>query len=177
MKQQWPYFVFVFALPVLAVLWWWGLFSQANVRVETSSEYRFAYLDAEGAYSKLASKQAEAGFYIKQQGLVAGKAITVISDDPRTTTTDHRHAKTGFIIDVNANPVAPLLVTRIPARQVLVAEIKAHPLVAYGKVYGALLQYTKLHQIPFHLPTVEIYHASVLRVEMPLDVSGDVVKP
>jgi hypothetical protein len=41
-------------------------------------------------------------------------------------------------------------------------------LLAYGKTYSALLDFTQAQNILFHLPTIEIYNKSVLSVEMPL---------
>lgn len=168
MKKQWPYFLLAFVVPVTAVLWWWGLFSSAEVEVGTHGGYRYAYLDAEGAYSKLESKQKEVLTALDSQGIVAGPLITLMQSDPRNTPYKELHAQTGFIIDGNTMPAEPLKLGTIPKREVVAVSIKAHPLFAYGKTYSALLDYLERNDMPLHLPTVEIYEHSVLRVEMPL---------
>ncbi len=89
--------------------------------------------------------------------------------DPRTTPYQQLQARTGFIIQTDQMPTAPLKIDTIPLRKVAVAEIKAHPLFAYGKAYSALIDYSKNHNTSLHLPTLELVEASVLRVEMPLD--------
>ena len=153
MKKQWPYFLLAFVIPVTAVLWWWGLFSAPEVETGERGAYRYAYLDAQGAYSKLESKQKE---------------VRRALDNQRTTPYKELRAQTGFIIAEGAMPAAPLKLGTIPSRQVAVASIKAHPLFAYGKTYSALLAYAERNDMTLHLPTVEVYEHSVLRVEMPL---------
>lgn len=150
------------------MLWWWGLFSSATVTVTERGNYRYVYLEAQGAYSKLPAKQKEVLFELGKQNIAAGQQITVVLSDPRNTPYEQLKARTGFMISGNATPVAPLLVDVIPYRQVALAQIKAHPLLAYGKTYSALLEFAKAKQIPLQLPTVEIFDKSILSIEMPL---------
>lgn len=168
MKKQHLYFVLAFLLPTIIVLWWWGLFRSATIDMVESGPYRYAYLEAKGAYSKLGSKQGEVAFELRKQGIKAGSAITLIYDDPRSTKTGERHARTGYMIEEGATPQAPLAVDTIPARRVVVAQVKAHPLIAYGKAYGTLLDFSKRQGGALQMPTVEIYKDSVLSVEMPM---------
>lgn len=170
MKKQNIFFLLAFLLPTLLVLWWWGLFRSATIKVAERGPYHYAYLEAQGAYSKLASRQQEVAFELRKQGIAAGSSFTLILDDPRTTKTDERHARTGYLIDTGATPRPPLAVETIPARRVVVVQIKAHPLIAYGKAYGTLLDYSKKQGEGLHMPTVEIYSSSVLSVEMPLEM-------
>lgn len=160
-----------FALPVLGVLAWWGLFSSAKVEVTELGPYRYAYLEAEGPYSKLGAKRGEVDKQLREQGVEPGSAIAIIFDDPRATERDKRRARTGFIIGDNVEPRAPLKTAVLSKRKVVSASIKAHPVFAYGKAYGALLDFTKQHDMTLHLPTVERYDFSVLTVEMPLEAS------
>lgn len=167
-KKQLPYFLIVFALPIIAMLWWWGLFSSASVAFVKSNGYHYVYLEATGAYSKLSDKQNEVLFYLKQQGIAQGAEITLMMTDPRTTPYKNLQARTGYVVDKNAPVKPPLLSADVPPQQVVLAKIKAHPLLAYGKTYSALLDFTQAQNILFHLPTIEIYNKSVLSVEMPL---------
>ncbi len=167
-KKHWPYFLIVFLIPVITILWWWGLFSSAKVEIGERGDYYYAYLDAEGAYSKLASKHDEVMFVLKQQGIEPGAQITLILSDPRSTRYKELKARAGFIIAKDKMPATPLKIETIPMRKVAIAEIKAHPLFAYGKAYSALIDYSKQHNTSLHLPTLEIVESSVLHVEMPL---------
>lgn len=168
MKKQLPYFLIAFVLPVTAMLWWWGLFSSTTVEVAQRGGYRYVYLEAQGVYSKLADKQKEVRFQLERQGIKPGAEFTLMLSDPRDTPSDQLKARTGYLIGAQDQPKEPLLVGEIPLRQVAVAQIKAHPLLAYGKTYAALLDYAKQHDTTLHLPTVEIFEHSVLSVEMPL---------
>lgn len=151
------------------MLWWWGLFASATVTQAFAAPHRYAYLEARGPYSKLASTQRAVRAELDKQGFAIGHEFTLILDDPRTTPYKARTARTGFLIADEAKPRSPLLVDTIPERKVLVAEVRAHPLFAYGKGYAALLDYTARHGMALRLPTVEIYHDSVLTIEMPLE--------
>ncbi|CAG0980543.1 hypothetical protein MTYP_01737 [Methylophilaceae bacterium] len=166
-KKHWPYFLIVFVIPVTAILWWWGLFSSATVQIAERGNYRFAYMEAEGPYSKLESKRDEVMFYLKQQNIEAIAPLSLILSDPRSTPYKALRARTGFIIGEGANIQPPLALEIIPPRKVVVAEIRAHPLFAYGKAYSALIDYSDQHRMTLHLPTLEIVKDSVLSVEMP----------
>lgn len=161
-----------FVLPVTAVLWWWGLFSTASVEVAERGNYHYAYLEAQGAYSKLADRQKEVLRALKQQDIAAHAQITVILSDPRSTPYQELRAYTGYVIAEGTQVGKPLQVGKVSKREVVIAKIKAHPLFAYGKAYSALLHYIEQHDMSLHLPTVEIYDNSVLQVEMPVTTAA-----
>jgi effector-binding domain-containing protein len=168
-KKNLNYFLLFFVLPVTAMLWWWGLFSSASLEVTTSPAYDYVYLDAEGPYSKLASKQDEVLFYLKQQNIPHQASLTLVMTDPRTTPYKSLLARTGFVVSADTTVKEPLKLGHLDAQKVVATQIKAHPLLAYGKTYSKLLDYCKSHDMKLKLPTVEIFERSVLRVEMPLD--------
>lgn len=174
MKKQLPYFVLFFVLPVIAMLIWWGLFSSASLEVGQSPAYDYVYLDAEGPYSKLTSKQNEVLFYMKQQNITRGAEISIVLTDPRTTSYKELLARTGYIVDSGVTVKEPLKKGHIAPQKVAIAKIKAHPLLAYGKTYSVLLDFCKAHKMKLPLPTVEIYDHSVLRVEMSLEKTAGV---
>ncbi|ROH86984.1 AraC family transcriptional regulator [Pseudomethylobacillus aquaticus] len=168
MKKQLPYFLLVFAIPVVGVLWWWGMFSSASVEVAERGPYRYAYLEAEGPYSKLGNKQQEVLFELEKQGITPGVQLTLMLSDPRSTPYKELRAQTGYLLAEGVQPQPPLQVASVPVRHVAVARIKAHPLFAYGKAYSALLDFSGQLQLDLQLPTVELSEHSVLTVEMPL---------
>ncbi len=169
LKKQYFYFGLFFVLPVFAMLVWWGLFSSATLKIETAPAYDYVYLEAEGPYSKLASKQDEVLFYLNQQKIPHQGSFTLVMTDPRTTPYKQLLARTGFVLDHAVEVKPPLNLGHKEAQRVIAVEIKAHPLLAYGKTYSKLLDYCKSHDMKLRLPTVEILEHSVLRVEMPLD--------
>jgi DNA gyrase inhibitor GyrI len=164
-------FLLAFVFPILGVLWWWGMLASASIEVLELAPQRYAYLSAQGAYSKLSTKRSEVAEALHQQGYAPRRSLTLIYDDPRTTPTDQRRARTGFVIAADTPIRAPLIADTIPARRALVAKVRAHPLFAYGKAYAALLDYLEQHGKSLRMPTLEFYDGSVLTVEMTLENS------
>jgi len=168
LKKHLPYFVLFCAIPIVIILWWWGIFASVNLQQIDAPTYHYAYLEVEGPYSKLGNKQAEVAALLKTQQVNYGAPITLMMSDPRVTQYKQRIARVGYLIQPDMQINAPLKVDIIPARKVLSASVKAHPLFAYGKVYGALVKYCESRGMGMQLPTVEIVEHSVLTVNMPL---------
>jgi effector-binding domain-containing protein len=169
LNKQWPYFILVFVLPLLLVFWWWGAFTTPVVENLSRPALHYAYLISEGDYSKVEDRQHEVRDLLKQQGIVAGQAITLIEDDPRTTPGSRRRAQAGIMIAENTPALKmPLMAGTLPERRALVVSARAHPFLAYGKAYGALLEYIKGKNIALHLPVAETTHDNTLTIEMAL---------
>lgn len=168
LNQHLRYFVIYCAIPIIAVLWWWGMFSSAEIVEKNAPAYRYAYLEVEGPYSKLSNKQAEVAALLKQQHIEYTSPITLMMSDPRVTQYKQRVARTGFLLNADGEVAEPLKLDTLPARTVVNVSIKAHPLFAYGKAYGALVKYCEQRGAGLQLPTVEIVEHSQLTVQMPL---------
>ncbi len=173
MKKNIIYFILVFLCPVLLTLAWWGLFSSPSLDIREEGKVRYVYLDSRGPYAKLQEKRNEVLYELKKQGILPGASITLLMTDPRTTEPDNLLARTGYIIDKETNLSPPLKYAELDPRKVLVATIKAHPLFAYGKAYGAILAYCQKNGFKLQLPTVEMYNKSILSVEMPFPIGKE----
>ena len=169
MSKQWPYFVLFFLLPVVLAFWWWGAFATPEVAVAQRDAVRYAYLVSEGDYSKVEDKHKEVLDLLGQQGVRAGQPITLIESDPRTVPGPQRRARAGITIDRAARLAAPLLEGGLPDRRSVVVHARAHPFLAYGKAYGALLDYLDAHGLVLRLPVAETTRDSTLTVEMVLE--------
>lgn len=168
MNKQWPFFLTAFLLPLLVVLWWWGVFSTPAVETLSREPLHYAYLVSEGDYSKVDDRHKEVDMLLKQQGISSGRQVTLIESDPRSTPARQRKARAAVIIAADAHPAAPLLEDSLPQRQALVVSARAHPFVAYGKAYGALLEYLGQNSMPLRLPVLEATHDNTLTIEMSL---------
>ena len=167
LKTNWLYFLLAFAAPLAGIFWWVGVF--ASPSIETSlvrGPYHYAYLEHSGDYVKLPDKQLEALQLLQSQGVVHGAAITLMESDPRTAAKSSLTARTGYLVDAGVTVREPLKLADVPARSVLVVQLRAHPRLAAGKVYAALLKYLDEHGMKLKLPTLEIYQNSTLTVEM-----------
>jgi effector-binding domain-containing protein len=166
-KKQWPYFLLVFLFPIIGIAWWWGAFSEVQVESgQVRGPYHYAYLTQTGTLSKLPEAQQTALRELQKQGVATGAPITVLLTDPRTTARKELTAQVGYLVEVTVKVADPLKLADIPARQVVVAQVHAHPSVAPGKAYSALLKYLESQGRKLKLPTVEIYQESGLSVEM-----------
>jgi effector-binding domain-containing protein len=166
-KKQWHYFLLVFLFPIIGIAWWWGTFADAHVEVgQTRGPYHYAYLTQNGALSKLPEAQQTALHELKQQKVETGTPITVLLTDPRTTARKEQTAQVGYLVDASAKVAEPLKLADIPARRVIVAQVRAHPALAPSKAYAALIQYLDSQGMKLVLPTVETYQGSELTVEM-----------
>ena len=141
----------------------------ASPGVETNlvrGPYHYAYLEHSGDYVNLPDKQMEALRALKAQGVAHGAAITLMQHDPRSTAKSKLTAQTGYLVEAGVSVREPLKLADVPARPVLVVQLRAHPRLAAGKVYAALLKYLDEHGMKLKLPTLEIYQNSTLTVEM-----------
>ena len=159
LKKQWAGFVFAFLLPILLVYWWWGGFNSVTLSEGKGGPYHYAYVEHTGDLAKVAEKQQAVYHDLKIQGVEAGKAITILYDDPRTVKKSELRSRTGYLVPENAKVAAPLKIGDIPERTVVTATVKAGLLLAPSKAYKALDDYLKAHDQTIKMPTVEIYEA------------------
>jgi effector-binding domain-containing protein len=159
LKKQWAGFVFAFLLPILVVYWWWGGFNTVKLSEGRGGPYHYAYLEHIGDLAKVADAQQAVYRDLKAQGVEAGRAITILYDDPRTVKKSELRAQTGFMIPENTKVSPPLKIGDIPERAVITATVNAGLLLAPSKAYAALDDYLKAHNQTIKMPTVEIYQA------------------
>lgn len=161
-------FLGAFVLPIAIALWWWGTFSSAEIRLVERGPYRYAYRVYSGDYSKIPQWKAEVTRDLAAQHVARGAPVTRLLNDPRTTPVRQRQVHIGYLIALDARVAAPLKSADIPRRRVVLVEVRASPLMAPGKAYAALIDYSREHGLAFHLPTFEIYRGDTLAVEMEL---------
>lgn len=167
MKKNWLNFLLAFALPLVGIFWWVGGFASAKVESNLMrGPYHYAYLEHSGDYAKLPDKQIEALRVLQAQGVIHGAAITLMQNDPRTTAQSMLKAQTGYLVETGISVREPLKLADVPARPVVVVQLRANPRLAAGKVYAALLKYLEENDMKLKLPTLEIYQNSTLTVEM-----------
>ncbi len=169
MIKQWRAFLLAFVVPIALVAWWWGVFNPVQVEEAVRGPYRFAYQEVLGDYTNLPQRQQSVLRILDGQNVLAGASVTELYSDPRVVVDKKlQKARVGYLIPANAAVHDPLMMVDIPQRRVLLAHVKAQPLIAPGKAYGALLDYLKQRNMKFVLPTLEIYQDRALSVEMDL---------
>lgn len=169
LKKNWLYFLVAFAGPLLAIFWWVGGFASASIETnQMRGPYHYAYLEHSGDYAKLPERQFEALRALQAQNVAHGAAFTLMMTDPRATAMGKRSAQTGYLVEAGVSVKEPLQLGEVPARSVLVTSVRAHPRLAVGKGYAALLRYLDGHGMKLAVPTVEIYQNNTLTIEMNL---------
>lgn len=167
MKKNWLYFLLAFAAPIMGIFWWVGGFTAARVEPgQMRGPYHYAYLEHHGDYARLMDSQMETLRVLREQGIKTGAAVTLMQNDPRSTVRKELYAQTGYLVDVGAQVREPLKLADVPVRQVVVAQVRAHPRLATGKAYAALLKHLDGSGMKLKLPTLEIYRDGELSVEM-----------
>lgn len=165
-------FLLAFVLPIVAIYAWWGGFNPVDIREAVRGPHTYAYLEHQGDYSKLPELAAEARDLLK--GVAHGLPITVLYSNPDVVDVGKRRARTGYLVAADAKVRAPLQIDTVPARPVLVAQVRAGHLMAPSHAYMALDRYRQARGGGILMPTVEIYEPSdtplrmgLLTVEMP----------
>lgn len=168
-------FLLAFVLPLLAVYAWWGGFAPVEIREAVRGPHRYAYLEHTGDFAGLPKVQAQVLHELRQAGIEAGDAITVLYSNPDIVARGDRRARTGYLLPAGARPPAAVSVGEIPGRPVLTASVRAGILLAPSRAYQALDGYLQRQGRGIVMPTVEIYvpaervyQMGVLTVEMDL---------
>jgi len=167
-------FLLAFVLPIIAIYAWWGGFSSVDIKEGVRGPYTYAYLEHRGDYSKLPELAEEARGLLKDSKVAYGLPITVLYSNPDLVDVGKRRSRTGYLVGVGVTVRAPLQIDRLPARPVLIATVRAGPLLAPSRAYPALDRYRQARGGGILMPTVEIFEPSgtllrmgVLTVEMP----------
>lgn len=159
-RKQWPAFVLAFALPLLAVYWWWGGFNAATVSETESGPHHYAYLEHSGDLGKLPKTQTQVLVLLDQAGIAPGDTITVLLTDPRKTARGEQRARTGYRVPADAKLPDELHSETIPRRKVVAATVRAAVMLAPSKAYQALADHLEPTGRDITLPAVEIYRPS-----------------
>jgi len=165
-------FLLAFVFPIVAIYAWWGGFNPVEIREEVRGPYTYAYLEHQGDYSKLPELAEEARDLLK--GVETGLPVTVLFSNPDLVDVGKRRARTGYLVASGTQVRAPLRIDTVPARPVLIAQVRAGHLLAPSRAYPALDRYLQARGSGIQMPTVELYEPSgtplrmgLLTVEMP----------
>lgn len=168
-------FLLAFVLPIFAVYAWWGGFNHVDIRQEVRGPYTYVYLEHTGDYSKLPDVAEEVRSLLKDGKVTHGLPITLLYSNPDLVDVGKRKSRTGYLIAPGTPVRPPLQIDSVSARPVLIAQVRAGPLIAPSRAYPALDGYLQGRGEGIRMPTLEIYESSgslfrmgLLTVEMPL---------
>lgn len=153
-------FLFAFALPIALVYAWWGGFNPVAVRIETRGPYTYAYVEHKGDYALLAERLPEVRLALERSGIQPGASFALLYSHPEQVPRNERQARIGYLVPAGSHVDPPLKLDTLPARRVLVAEVRAVWLLAPSRAYQALHERLRAQGQDIRMPSVELYEAS-----------------
>jgi hypothetical protein len=159
--KKWVPFLTAFVLPLVIIYAWWGGFNPVSIEPnQMRGPYAYAYLEQRGDYSKLPDLQGKVGQALANQRIAPGQPITVLYSDPDLVNVGERLARTGYLIPTGIQLPPPLKQDVVPARPVLLVQVRTAIMLAPSRAYQALNAYLKARGEHLRMPTVEIYQGS-----------------
>jgi hypothetical protein len=159
--KKWLPFLIAFVLPLVIIYVWWGGLNPVRVTEDQMrGPYVYAYMQQQGDYSKLPDLQGKVGKALVEQHVAPGKPITVLYSDPDVVAVGDRLARTGYLIPDGVRVRPPLKQDAIPARPVLLVQVRTAIMLAPSRAYQALDGYLKKRGEHLSMPTVEVYDGS-----------------
>ena len=153
-------FLLAFVLPLLLIYVWWGGFNGVSIQEAVRGPYTYVYQEHVGDYAKLTDVQMEVRKRLAMQNVPPGLAITVLESNPDLVSKAERRGRAGYLVPEGTQVAEPLKLATIPARPVLLAQVRAGILLAPSKAYLALDRYLRSQNMGMVMPTVEIYESS-----------------
>ena len=173
-KKSWTGFIFAFLVPILIVLYWWGIFNHVEISQTRSEPVHYAYIGFYGALGNIGDAQKKLREELVAAHIDPGSPVTVLFTDPRKTKADAQRARIGYEVPPGTSVPAPVKLADIPAHNVLRASVQASLQLAPSMAYQALYDYLRPQGLDIRMPTVEIYTAGhsvsemgTLTVDMP----------
>jgi effector-binding domain-containing protein len=157
--------VFVVGLAIAAMQ---GAFARVATATAERGPYRIAALDHTGPYREIG------GVILKVKGLITltdaelGPPCALYYHNPDDVPEDELRSQGGYVIPEGALVRSPARIIEVPRRRVVVAVVKAHPLVAAMKIYPALRDWMARHDARPAGPALEFYRRGEVETELPV---------
>ena len=150
--------IVVVVLFVGVSLWQSGVFSSPELKLETRPAYLYIYLERSGPFSEINKAKNDLQKMVKEQKLPVKTPCGVYFDDPAQSKNQQLRWRIGYTVEDSLTFSPPLKMDTIPAQRVIVASIKAHPMVAPFKTYPALEKWVAENGYRITGPAYEFYY-------------------
>lgn len=160
--------VLVIVIALIGVGFYLGIFSSVKIEKAAAGPYTIASLDHIGPYKNICAKIKNAKKLLDEQAVIALAPCGLYYDDPKTVASDKLRSRGGYIIEDNVK-LEILEKQVIPSREVVLARVKAHPMIAAIKVYPKIEKYLTKNNLTITGPCFEIYNENgVVEVQVPI---------
>ncbi|MCL6583668.1 MAG: GyrI-like domain-containing protein [bacterium] len=164
----------VFLIPSVLLAGWigyyLGVFSPVELNIQARGPYLMVFMMHRGAYHQILEKIERVGKLLDERKIPKTVACAIFYDDPRDVPLESLRSEGGYLVDRQLSLEHPFGQQKIPRRTVIVARVKAHPLIAPFKTYGRIVDFMKMHNLKHSGPAMERYLADgVVEVEIPFE--------
>jgi len=150
--------VAVIVLFIVVSLWQAGVFTSPQLKLEPRASYLYIYLERSGPFSEINKAKSDLNKIVSEQKLPVKVPCGVYFDDPAQTQNNQLRWRIGYTVDDSLPITEPLKMDTIPEQLVIVASIKAHPMVAPFKTYPALHNWVAEKGYKIIGPAYEFYY-------------------
>ncbi len=151
------------------VMLYLGAFDEPEVTRQTTQDYRIAYIEHKGSYSKVEPIFAEVADYLKQAEIEPGTACALYLNSVSEVAEEERISRIGYIVGRNDYIPSPLEEIIITSREVAVATFEGGTLLGSYKAYKAMREWSRANGYVLSLPALEIYHTNgVVEYQLPI---------
>ncbi len=150
--------IVVIVLFIVVSLWQSGVFSSPELTLETRPAHMYIYIERTGPFSEINKAKNELQKMVNDQKLPVKIPCGVYFDDPAQTKNEQLRWRIGYTVEDSLSVSAPIKQDTIPAQLVIVASIKAHPMVAPFKTYPALENWVAEKGYKIIGPAYEFYY-------------------
>ncbi|MEW6381382.1 MAG: GyrI-like domain-containing protein [bacterium] len=145
-----------------------GVFSPVSVTTETRGPYLMVFMLHRGAYHQISEKIDRVGKLLDDRNIPKKTACAIFYDDPRDVPLESLRSEGGYLVDRQLTLEHPFGQQKVPRRSVIVARVKAHPMIAPFKTYSRIVDFMKMHRLDHNGPVMERYLPDgIVEVEMP----------
>ena len=150
-----------------------GAFNSVVLAREGSGPYRIVCLPHTGPYPGVAKKILAVRKLLKGSEKQLGVPCGLYYDNPAKVAEEKLRSKGGYVIEGELAVEAPLLIERVPRRDVLVARLEAHPSLAPIKIYPKMAKWMAANNVEAAGPALELYHDGLVECQIPIRPRGE----
>ena len=162
-----------FALSLGVLGYFFGVFSPVRITTGMRGPYLMTYMPHRGAYHRVLGKIEKVGRMLDKKHIAKTIPCAFFYDDPKDVPLEKLKSEGGYLVDEDLQLEHPFGQRKIPARGVIIATVKAHPMVAPFKTYRKIVEFMQMHRLDHNGPAMERYlPGGIVEVEMPFISPG-----
>ncbi|MEW5804921.1 MAG: GyrI-like domain-containing protein [bacterium] len=145
-----------------------GVFSPVKISTQIRGPYLMVYMLHRGAYHQVSNTIEKVGKLLDERKIQKTIPCAVFYDDPKDVPLENLKSEGGYLVNQQLSLEHPFGQRQIPSRGVILATVKAHPMIAPFKIYGRIVDFMKMHELEYDGPAMERYlPGGIVEVEMP----------